>query len=75
MAETVELFAYVADGEDSICAIEIGVGWLPLVFAKREKVEIFRDAVQGVATCTGQTIRLIRFSRSQVVETLEPQRQ
>lgn len=66
-----ELWAYVADGEDSICAAILpGIGNVPMVFAKRRMLEQFREVMMEAGTAAGKTIRVVRFVRAEMLEEI-----
>lgn len=60
-----KIVAYMADGEDSVVAINLEGQWMPLVFArpKDAKMQALIDAAaQSIADMTGKTIRRYEFT-------------
>jgi len=71
MAQLDEFFAFVSDenGEERIlCAKH---GRRPMMARDRESVEEFRPLVEQEALATGLRIRLVRFARAEVIDTID----
>lgn len=45
--------------------------WMPLVGADIARVDSLREIAQGLATSTGKPLRLMKFDRAELVETIE----
>ena len=72
-----EMFVFVAEDDDSegITAFvhpQTGMAF-PLVAADAERVDSMRPIAQNIASMSGKSIKLIKFSVREELETLEPQ--
>lgn len=56
---------------EGLCAAMVGDTWFPLVAADEARLEFVRQAARDLARDTGQTVRLIRLTQREVVETFE----
>lgn len=67
-----EIYAYIADaggGDEGIMGLRFGDTWMPLVAADRNRALRLRDAAMAAARRTKQTVRLVRFTQRENLET------
>ena len=73
-----ELFAYIThepgdpDDEGVTAMVVPGIGSAPMVGADEARMMSLKPIAQKMATLTGQTIRLVKFSIKTELETIEP---
>lgn len=72
-----ELFAYVSidgNGNEGILSGRIpDMGAVPFVFGYRRIADKFRPLAQDIGSRTGQTIKLVRFTAREDIETIYEQ--
>lgn len=61
-----------ATDEEGVIAQRMIDGWMPMVAANPERLEQFRADATRIAKATGQTIKLVKFSVREDVETFSP---
>ena len=68
------MYAFIATEEcgEGICAAQTSIGWMPLVGADMARVDSLRKLAQQIATKTGRTIRLCKFSVREELESITP---
>lgn len=70
-----ELYAYLAidsdDGTEGIISFDVGMGPMPMISSDMENVEGLRPIAKKVVKKTGAVVRLVRFTKRDLVETLE----
>lgn len=64
------IFAVIAEGEDSFVALTTPIGQMPLVFTDESKIERFRELIKGAAIATGKKCYVVRFSFPTVMEVI-----
>ena len=72
-----EMFAFIASDEtgEGICAFPRGDGMMmPMVGADMDRVSDLRTIAQAVATHTGKTIKICRFSTREQIGEILPQK-
>lgn len=70
-----ELYAWVCtedDGGDGVPATKLGNLVYPLIGADKQRVESMRPHALKVAQITGRPIKLMKFSKMEFVEQVEP---
>lgn len=71
-----EMYAYLLvadDGDEAIPAITLPNGTvLPLIAADPTRLAEMRPHAEAIARATGKPIRLVRFTRREEVETINP---
>lgn len=74
MAEAPNLYAYVCqhEVEEHIVAVQVGGDLMPLCDVSRERIEGGREAAADLARRHNVEIKLVRFSRAEVLEVLKP---
>lgn len=76
MPRITEIFAFVAQDsgpeDEGLAAFRSTMGWMPLIGADAERVAKLREAAQEVATRSGKTLRLVRFSVREELDLVEP---
>ena len=77
MPKITELYAYVvADSgpdDEGVPAFMAGDTYMPMMGADMERAEQLRGRVQALADVYGKSVKLIRSTGIEVVETIEPQ--
>ena len=74
-----EMYAYIThepgdpDDEGVTAMVVPGVGSAAMVGADMERMMSLKSIAQKMATITGQTIRLVKFSVKTELETIEPE--
>lgn len=67
------LYAFIADGEDSICSMQIGNEHFPMLCAGRTKaLEVMKLAAPHIAKAAGRPVRLVKFSAPEELEVFMP---
>jgi hypothetical protein len=74
MNEVKHIYAFIADGEDGFCAMQIDNQHFPMVTAGRseETLAAMKRAAPHVAKIAGRPIRLIKFTNAEEVEVFMP---
>ena len=70
-----EMFAFVsvdAQGNEGVCAFMAGDIWMPLVGADMNRVAKLRECAKDIAHRSGKTLRLVRFTKREEMEVIEP---
>lgn len=71
-----ELYAFVMtaeDGDEGVPAFFTEQGWIPLIGADMERIDLLRKAAQNIATSEQQPIKLLRFAGPpEILEVIEP---
>ena len=67
-----ELYAWISfdEGGEGIISASIGGQSFPLVFGHTKMIEVTRPTVEQMARQTGKMVRLVKYKKSDVVETL-----
>lgn len=69
-----ELWAFIAvgdDDEEGVIGAKMPNGsWLPFVMADNRRLEQLRPMAEDIAEASGKTVRLVRFSVREDIETL-----
>lgn len=78
MPKITELYAYVVadkdEDDEGVPGFSSG-GWLlPMMGADRERAESLRFIAEKMSNDSGKTIKLVRSTALEVVETIEPRR-
>ncbi len=70
------MYAYVAEGsgpdDEGVTAFLAGDRWMPMVGADMKRMESLRGHAQDLASTSGKTIKLLRFSVRSELEVIEP---
>lgn len=62
------------DGNEGVCAVPMGeIGCMPLIAADDKRLSQLRPIAQSLANMATMSIRLIKLSHREVIETIEPQ--
>ena len=75
MPKIEEMYVFIAEdgpNDEGVSAFQIGDTWLPMVGADMKRVDSMKPVAQLIADRTGQTIKLIRFTQREEIETIEP---
>ena len=73
---TIHAFTTIGeDGDEGIPAILLDGTWMPMVCADKARLDSMRPQAQAIATRTGKSIKLVRFSVRSDIETIVPKRQ
>ena len=76
MPKITEMFAYIAEDEgpddEGVIAHRVGDTWVPLVGGDMKRMKSLRAAAKVIARTTGQTIKLVKFSKRTELEIIEP---
>lgn len=70
-----QMYAYVSvddDGDEGICGIRTGMGWMPMVGADMARMLSLRNHAELVAQESGRTVRLVRFGVRELLDTITP---
>lgn len=68
-----QLWAFVSvdeKGQEGLCGMTIGNDNFPMITGKKTVLANMRVAAQHVSKKSGKPVRLVRFSRAEVVETI-----
>lgn len=71
-----ELYAFAAvadDGDEGIASFLAGDKWMPMVAADKARLEQFTPIAKEMSKATGKTIRVLRFSNRETIETIGAQ--
>lgn len=60
------------DGSEGMCGVLIGDHWMPLVAADELRLPFVQQQARFIADRTGQTVRVIRLTTREEVETVSP---
>ena len=68
------LYAFIADGEDSFCAMTIDNEHFPMVCAGHNDgvLKSMKRTAMHIATMTGRPIRLMKFTVPEEIEVFVP---
>ena len=71
-----EMFAFIAEDtgpeDEGVAAVMVGNVMLPLVGADMARVASLRPVARSIASASGKTVRLVKFSLREELETLAP---
>lgn len=69
-----EMYAFVAQDADGegLTGFQMGDTFMPMVAADKTRVDQLRSIAQQIARDTGQTVKLVRFSVREELETFKP---
>jgi hypothetical protein len=70
-----DIYVYLAvheDGDEGVVAMRMGSAWIPLVAADPIRLAQLRPIAEATARTTGKSIRLVRFTTREEVETIDP---
>lgn len=72
MIETMYAFvATEADGSEGLCAFKAPDGsWMPMVGADEARLDSLRPIAKDIAARAGRSVRLVRFSHREELETI-----
>lgn len=87
MPKIEEIFAYIAEdngpedegvvatimGGASLGGVSVGGVSMPLIGADISRIDSLREIAKDIATKSGKTIRLCKFSVREIVEVIEPE--
>jgi hypothetical protein len=69
------LYAFLSgkDGKEGVMSMDIpGLGHVPCIFSLVRVAEMVKPVMARSAAATGHTIKLVKFVRGEVLETIEP---
>lgn len=58
-----------AEQIEGVCATKVGADWFPLIAADEDRLVFVREQARAIAEATGQTVRLIRMTHRENLET------
>jgi len=69
-----EIWAFVASDHngEGVVGMKIRDTWMPLIAADRDRLEGLRPMAMQIAVETGKTIKLVKFTTREEVETIAP---
>ena len=70
--EVMYAFVVTEAGGEGVCAFQSPGGWIPMVGADMARMDSMRALAKTIARKTGQTIKLIKFSVREELETITP---
>jgi hypothetical protein len=72
MSQITELWAWIAEEStgEGIVSVSVGGQHFPAVHDKRSLIESYRPLARQIGLARGRPIRLVRFSRAEVIEEI-----
>lgn len=60
------------DGDEGVCGFKTAVGWMPMVAADRERLNLLTPIAKQIAQATKRPVELVEFSVRRSAEVIEP---
>lgn len=69
-----QIYAFIADGEDSFCSVQMGNQHFPMVCVGEgaRTLPTMKATARQIAASTGKTIRLVKFTQAEEIEAFAP---